>query len=102
LAEDLAARGFAVRRLALYAIEAADQLPPQAAAALKERALDGALFFSPRSARIFRELADGWPTENLTAFCISAATAEALAPMVFACIKVAARPNQAAMLALLD
>ena len=41
------------------------------------------MFFSPKSARIFGVLADGLPTEDLTAFCISPATAQALSPMRF-------------------
>jgi uroporphyrinogen-III synthase len=102
LAENLTQRGFNVRRCPLYAIEPAASLPEEARKALEDRALDGAMFFSPKSARIFSTLADGLPTEELTAFCISRATAQALSPMPFARIAVAARPNQAAMLALLD
>ena len=102
LAENLTLRGFKVRRCPLYAIEAATCLPEEARTALESGMLDGAMFFSPRSARIFGALADGLPTENLTAFCISPATAQALSPMPFANIAVAARPNQAAILALLD
>lgn len=102
LAENLTLRGFKVRRCPLYAIEPAARLPQAARAALKNRELDGAMFFSPKSARIFGALADGLPTEDLTAFCISPATAQALSPMPFAHIAVAARPNQAAMLALLE
>ena len=102
LAENLILRGFKVRRCPLYAIEPAASLPDEARVALQTRALDAAMFFSPKSARIFGVLADGLPTENLTALCISRATAQALAPMPFARIAVAARPNQAAILALLD
>jgi len=101
LAENLILRGFKVRRCPLYAIEPATSLPQEARAALQERKLDGAMFFSPKSARIFSLLADGLPTEELTAFCISAATAQALSLTSFARIAVAGRPNQAAMLALL-
>ena len=102
LAENLALRGFKVRRCPLYAIEPATSLPDEARAALQDRALDAAMFFSPKSARIFGRLADGLPTEDLTALCISPATAQALSPTPFARIAVAARPNQAAILALLD
>ncbi len=102
LAENLSLRGFKVRRVVLYAIEPATQLPPQAVAALKAGALDAAMFFSPRSARIFGVLADDLPTESLTALCISAATAQALVSLSFARVAVAARPNQAAMLALVE
>ena len=97
LAENLSLRGFKVRRCVLYAIAPATQLPPDAAAALKAGALDAAMFFSPRSARIFGVLADGLPTECLAALCISAATAQALTSLSFARVAVAARPNQAAM-----
>ena len=102
LAENLSLRGFKVRRLPLYATVPAQRLPDAARAALENRALDAAMFFSPKSARIFGVLADGLPTEHLDAFCISQATAQALTPMAFARILVAERPNQAAMLALLD
>jgi uroporphyrinogen-III synthase len=102
LAENLALRGFQVRRCPLYGIQPASSLTSQARDALQNRQLDGAMFFSPKSARIFGALADGLPTENLTAFCISQATAQALGPMPFGRIAVAERPNQAAILALLD
>jgi uroporphyrinogen-III synthase len=100
LAENLALRGFKVRRSVLYAIEPASELPGEAKTALLEGTLDAAMFFSPRSARIFSVLADGLPTEKLTALCISAATAQAVTMLSFAHVAVAARPNQAAMLAL--
>jgi uroporphyrinogen-III synthase len=102
LAESLTLKGFTVRRAPLYAIEPATQLPRDAQVALRNKLLDGAMFFSPRSARIFRVLADGLPTDRLTAFCISPASAQALAPMSFARMLVAQRPSQAAMLALLE
>jgi uroporphyrinogen-III synthase len=100
LAENLTLRGFKVRRSALYGIEPATELPDEARAALADGALDAAMFFSPRSARIFGALSDGLPTEKLTAFCISPATAQALTFLSFAQLAVAERPNQAAMLAL--
>ena len=102
LAENLSLRGFKVRRCALYGIEPAARLPDDARQALLDKALDAAMFFSPRSARIFGVLADGLPTQTLTAMCISSATAQALTAMSFAHVAVAARPNQAAMLALAD
>ena len=42
------------------------------------------------------------PRDGLTALCISQASADALAPLAFAQIKVAVRPNQDAMLTLAD
>jgi uroporphyrinogen-III synthase len=101
LAEALEGKGFSLRRSVLYRVEAAHALPPETVAALQEGALDAALFFSPRSARLFCELAAGLPTQTLAALCISPATAAALAPGAFGRVAAAARPNQASLLALL-
>jgi uroporphyrinogen-III synthase len=100
LAESLTASGFSVRRCALYAIEPARALSPDAETALRQGTLDAAMFFSPRTAGIFGALTDTLPTERLTAFCISPATAQALTPSRFAQVAVATRPNQDAMLTL--
>ena len=102
LSEQLSASGFTVRRGALYRIEPATQLPLEAEGALQSRSLDAAMFFSPRTARIFRALAQALPTDGLIALCISPATAQALTPLVFAQTRVAARPNQDAILALTE
>jgi uroporphyrinogen-III synthase len=72
---------------------------PQARESLRAGTVDAALFFSPRSARLFLEQAADLPLEGLTAFCISPATAAAL-PERFAAIQIAAAPNQEALLAL--
>jgi uroporphyrinogen-III synthase len=100
LAELLSENGYAVRRSALYRIEPATELPLPVRDALAAHSLDAAMFFSPRTARIFTALAQGLPTGGLTALCISGATAQALPPHAFAEIRIAARPNQDAMLAL--
>ena len=61
--------------------------------------------FSPRSAKTFAALAGdaGLAPQcaNLVAFCISAATAEALEPLTFARIAIAGTPNQDAILDLI-
>jgi uroporphyrinogen-III synthase len=102
LTELLVSNGFRVRRCALYAIEPASSLPAEAKAALQEGALDAVMFFSPRTARIFAALVGSLPTERLTALCISPATAQALSPIAFGRIAMAAKPNQDAMLALIE
>jgi uroporphyrinogen-III synthase len=102
LAEILTRNGFMVRRCALYAIEPATTLSSEAKAALQDGTVDAVMLFSPRTARIFAALADGLPTDGITALCISPATAQALAPMTFARVAVAERPNQNAMLALVE
>jgi uroporphyrinogen-III synthase len=102
LVEALRGDGFTVLRERLYAV-APLALAPDAVAALKQGAVDAALFFSPRSAGRFRDcvLKETLPTETLIAVCISAATAAALAPLNFAAVRVAETPNQDALLACL-
>ena len=102
LGEMLAAHGFTVRRCALYAVHPAAALPVEVQAALKQQGLEAALFFSPRSARVFCDLAAGLPLATLTAFCISPVTAGALEGRGFARVLAAPAPNQAALLALLE
>ena len=77
LAETLTAKGYAVRREILYAVEARP-LPQDALGALQDGAVDAALFFSPRSARIFMAQAGHAPLKTVSALCISAATAAVL------------------------
>lgn len=100
LAQNLAAGGFAVRPAVLYRVDAAAALPDAVRRALQDGALDAALFFSPRSARIFCDLAAGLPVDRLAAVAISPVTAAALT-LDFAAIRVADKPNQDAMLAAL-
>ena len=101
----LQARGFNVETIVLYEAAPVSVLPAEAEAPLREGTLDGALLFSPRSAKIFASLVAGAglaeATASLQAFCISAATAAALAPLSFARVAVAGEPNQGAMLALI-
>ena len=101
LAQTLSGLGFKVRREILYRVDAAAELPAQAARALEQGQLDAALFFSPRSARIFVRLITqaGIPTSSLVAICISANTAKALEGLQFSGMRVAATPDQAALLA---
>ena len=109
LANALGEAGFTVRPAALYRVEAATALPDTVLQALANGQLDAAMFFSPRSAAIFRECLSRSPdamrlttslAASMTALCISAQTAAALAPLDFAATKIADRPNQDAMLAL--
>lgn len=80
---------FDLRGAVLYDVAAVAQLPPVEA--------DAALFFSARSARAFRDC--GIDTSTWIAVCISQAAAQALAPQRFREIRVAAGPNQEALLA---
>ncbi len=95
--------GFEVREAVLYDV-AAQLLSSDAVNALRSGLLDAALFFSPRSAQIFRERVQGAGllVASLIGVCISRSTAEALAPLEFREVRIAAKPNQAALLACLD
>jgi uroporphyrinogen-III synthase len=101
LADMLTLRDFSVRRAVLYRVAATHELAPEAREALAAGEVDAALFFSPRSAQVFCQLADGLPTEKLIAVCISPVTAQALT-RVFQAVRIADKPNQQALLALLN
>ncbi|HXJ02846.1 MAG TPA: uroporphyrinogen-III synthase [Micropepsaceae bacterium] len=101
----LAARGFRVETIVLYEALPVTKLAANAEEALRDDSLDGVMLFSPRSAKTFATLVDAVGLAahcvRLTAFCISAATAEALAPLTFARVAIAGTPNQDAILDLL-
>lgn len=101
----LAARGFYVETIVLYEALPVPQLPAVADAALREGALDGVLVFSPRSAKTLsarvRDAKLAEACAPLVAFCISAATAEALTPLTFARVAIAGTPNQDGILDLI-
>ena len=104
LAENLIVRGFKVRALLLYAIEPATSLPAEARAALESRALDAVLFFSPTQRAHFRAALARWSADGGSDGFLHqpgdrpGAVAAGICPEC----AVAAQPNQAAMLALLD
>lgn len=105
LRQALQARGFRVETSVLYEALPVAKLPLEADEALRNNMLDGVLMFSPRSAKTFATLTDaaGLATQcaSLVAFCISTATAEALAPLSFARVVIAGSPNQDAILDLI-
>jgi len=103
LAAGLRRRDFTVKEEILYGVEP-KPLSPEALAAVKHHKLDAALFFSPRSAQIFRDFAlqEKLDVSALTAICISSSTALSLEPLAFAKTRVAAAPNQDALLECLE
>ena len=100
LAALLGQKGFAAKSVVLYDMGALTE-PPRALGEAFARGIDAALFFSPRSASIFKDCAGGLATDTAIALCISQATATALAPLVFREVRIATEPNQQALLALL-
>ena len=104
LGRRLAARGFTVRRVALYEARPAAALSRAAATALSQGALDAVLLFSPRTAKAFVTLAQqaglAAALGRVRALCLSAAVAEAARAVEWRDVCVADRPDQAALLAL--
>ncbi|MEQ9640341.1 MAG: uroporphyrinogen-III synthase [Alphaproteobacteria bacterium] len=109
VAGDLAGRlidaGFDVARAVLYAAEPATALSPACRDNLHAGSLDGALFFSPRSARAFARLVRAADCEDacrrVTGFFLSDAVAVA-DDLPWRARRIAAEPTQAALLADID
>lgn len=103
----LRAQGFRVLRRIVYRSIAAPSLSAEAQAALAAGRVSHALFFSPASARALVAQIMSERQEvllhctQIEALAISGATAAALAPLQWRRIRVASRPNQDEVLALL-
>ena len=87
----------------LYEAVAAEHFPSNSRAALAAKEIDAALFFSPRSARIFARCAaaDGLSMRGVVAACLSPAVADGLAGVDFRDIRIAPQPSQKALIGLL-
>ncbi len=109
LAGDLAAllsrARFDVRRYVAYASRAVAELPQAARLALRDGEADMVLFYSPRTAAIFRDLVTRAELTQdcrfLDALCLSEAVAKMLKPLEFRDIRVAEQPDQQALFALI-
>lgn len=106
LAGMLEGAGFTYRRAVLYAARTATSLSDAARLALSEGALDGVLFFSPRTAATFVSLVQAAELSGacarLTAYCLSPAVAGKAAALSWAAVVVAPKPEQAALLAAIN
>jgi uroporphyrinogen-III synthase len=102
----LRAAGYAYRRVAAYEAVPCRDLGEATRAALEEGRLDAALFFSPRTAAVWRSLVEAAGLEgklkHLVAACLSEAAAAELTGLPLAEVRIAARPEQAALLRCLD
>jgi uroporphyrinogen-III synthase len=104
LADRLRHAGFSVVHHVVYAAIPATALPEEALTALADGTLAAALFFSPVTSVTFAALASGLPRTMMAdtdAIAISAAAASPLFPLPWRRIRVASRPNQEELLALL-
>jgi uroporphyrinogen-III synthase len=101
----LGAQGFAVRKAVLYRAVPVEALPPEALDLIAAGRAEGVVLMSARSATTFAALIakHGLVTQakSLVCYCLSEAVAEAAAPL--GCkVRVAARPREEDILALLD
>jgi uroporphyrinogen-III synthase len=105
LAASLSAHGFVVRRETLYEARAAESISGALSAELGAGSIAAAMFFSPRTASLFANLiaAAGLvlTCRTIEALALSEAVANALAPLAFRRISIAAKPETSAMLELL-
>lgn len=105
LAGRLAAAGFDYRKLELYSAEPVSHLPPEARDGLAAGNFDAALFYSPRTARLFRSrVAEAGLEEDLSgvdAYALSPAVADALSGLPWRRILTAGRPEEAALFSLM-
>jgi uroporphyrinogen-III synthase len=105
LAGDLLADGLTVVTAAVYRAVKADAFPPAVAAALAAGQLDGVLHFSRRSAQAYVDCAraGGHFDQAMTPthFCLSDQIAEPLTAAGARTVRIAARPDEAALIALI-
>lgn len=98
--------GYDVRRVVLYDAETAIQLPPAVAARFAAKGYDGVLFFSPRTAATFVNLAQAAGVAGgaavATAYCLSDNVAREAAMLPWAAVQVAQSPGEADLVALLQ
>jgi uroporphyrinogen-III synthase len=106
LAKALATAGFKVRTEVLYDVLGVSELTRNVAAEFAADRIDAVMLLSPRSASTFVQCIEraGLRTQarRVIAACISEATAAAIASLNLDDVRVAARPNQASLLACLD
>jgi uroporphyrinogen-III synthase len=102
LARALSGTGYDVRTLVLYRVNAKAKLPEGADAAIRGSKLDAVLHFSARSARIFRDLVTRAGLEQacveLLMVCISRSASVPLETLKCRELRIAAAPNQDALL----
>jgi uroporphyrinogen-III synthase len=106
LAGLLSQQGFEIRRAVIYEAKAAERLSEPTIRLFQENAIDGVLFFSPRTAQSFASLANGANIQerlaSVTAYALSEAVAKRLECLSFRTVRIAESPDQAALLDCID
>jgi uroporphyrinogen-III synthase len=106
LAGALARDGLDVDSVAIYQANAVQQFPAQAEAALRAGAIDGVLHYSRRTSQTYLACADAlrgreWALRPVH-YCLSAQVAAPLVDAGAARVRSAARPDEAALVSLID
>ena len=101
LGGEIIAAGFTYRREALYTAKKIKALPEAANQALKAGDVDGVLLYSPRTAAAFAALVQGTALGTVTAYCLSPTVADKVSNLGWRDVKIAAQPDQDALLILL-
>jgi uroporphyrinogen-III synthase len=106
LAHSLAAQGVPIRTAVIYRMTALLELPGDVAAALRAGEVDGVLHYSRRSADVYLQCGEtaGVGTVALlpTHYCLSAEIAAPLARAGAVTLRIAARPEEQSLFALVD
>jgi len=102
LAGELSAQGLTVRTVVIYRAAKAPGFPPAVRAALEQGRIDGVLHFSRRSVETYVDCGRDLIAPALAPvhYCLSARTAEPLRLAGATEVRVAARPDEASLLAL--
>lgn len=101
----LAPRAIETERVTTYHAIAEEELPHHLLTALEEERVTAASFFSPRSAALACALLQhavlDVTAKDMTAYCLSLATAEAAAKLPWRALHVSASPTRSAMIELI-
>jgi uroporphyrinogen-III synthase len=102
LAKMLKADGFKTRRMVLYEAKAVKKLSQMTITALKNSNVDGVLFFSPRTVKLFcRYIKKAKLSEqcrSLNAYCLSKAVSKEASLLTWSNVFVAKKPSSNSML----
>jgi len=98
--------GFSYSREILYEAVDVTEFSAEAHVALEKNQLDGILFFSPHTAKVFKKLVDAKGLSahisHMDAWCLSANVAGELSGLDFRQVHVAKHPTENALLAMID
>jgi uroporphyrinogen-III synthase len=100
--KELETAGYPITQLIVYKAWPVEELSAATRQALLENRVEGALFYSARSATVFLHLLTRhgleWATQHMQAFCLSQAVADAASAATWKKIHIAASPTENSLL----